>query len=88
VTVHAEGRLAATGKVFWNSKEGGDAFRYKAGVGAVIKGWDAGCLGMERGEVRRLEIPCAEGYGANGFKAFNIPAHSDLTFTIECLAIS
>lgn len=26
----------------------------------VIKGWDQGCLGMQRGEIRQLVIPAAE----------------------------
>ena len=48
-------------------------FTYRAGVGGVIKGWDQGCLGMARGEVRLLIIPAAEGYGDRGFPSWGIP---------------
>ena len=41
-------------------------FTYNAGVQQVITGWDQGCLGMAVGEVRKLDIPAVEGYGASG----------------------
>ena len=53
----------------------------------VISGWDAGCLGMGVGEVRRLSIPSREGYGPPGNPAGGIPPDSDLTFEIELLSI-
>jgi len=46
-----------------------------------------GCLGMQVGEVRLLEIPAHEGYGANGFPAWGIPPGGTLFFTLECLKI-
>ncbi len=87
VTMHARGRLAA-GAVFWDTRASGQLpFTYKAGVGAVIRGWDAGCLGMRVGETRKLAIPAREGYGAAGFPQWGIPPNADLEFTIECLHI-
>ena len=75
-------------KKFWSTKDAGQKpFTYQAGVGGVIKGWDQGCLGMKVGEVRILNIPADEGYGASGFPAWGIPANGGLTFEIEVLQI-
>jgi U3 small nucleolar RNA-associated protein 21 len=70
-TVHARGEIA--GKKFWDTHDAGqNPFSYDAGVGGVITGWDQGCLGMKVGEIRKLEIPGHEGYGAS----FSAPAHA------------
>eukprot|EP00035_Acanthoeca_spectabilis_P020244 m.431837 g.431837 ORF g.431837 m.431837 type:complete len:118 (+) comp17354_c0_seq1:81-434(+) len=88
VTVHATGIVKETGKKFWSTKDPGqEPFKYQAGVGGVITGWDQGCLGMKLGEERELVIPAHEGYGANGFPAWGIPAGGTLNFTIEVLKI-
>jgi len=47
-----------------------------------------GCLGMKLGEVRKLNIPADEGYGAGGFPAWGIPAGGTLDFEIEVLKIA
>jgi hypothetical protein len=84
VTVHATGIVKETNKKFWSTKdEGQQPFTYQAGVGKVIVGWDQGCLGMAIGEVRELEIPFDEGYGARGFPAWGIPPNGGLNFNIE-----
>mmetsp|Transcript_108096 Transcript_108096/g.186565 ORF Transcript_108096/g.186565 Transcript_108096/m.186565 type:complete len:210 (-) Transcript_108096:829-1458(-) len=89
VTVHATGVVKETGKTFWSTKDAGQQpFTYQAGVGSVIKGWDYGCLGMQLGEVRSIEIPAAEGYGQGGFPAWGIPPGGTLDFTIEVLKIN
>ncbi len=54
----------------------------------MITGWDQGCLGMQLGEQRKLEIPGDEGYGARGFPAWGIPPGGTLQFTLECLSIA
>ena len=88
VTVHATGTVLESQKKFWSTKDDGQKpFTYKAGVGGVITGWDQGCLGMKIGEVRKLEIPAHEGYGARGFPAWGIPANGGLQFEIEVLSI-
>jgi len=88
VTVHATGTVKETGKKFWSTKDAGQkAFTYNAGVAQVITGWDQGCLGMSVGEVRKLDIPADEGYGAKGFPAWGIPANGGLQFEIEVLSI-
>merc|ERR1719152_264792 len=73
VTVHATGTVVQTAKKFWSTKDPGQKpFTYTAG-GGVITGWDRGAMGMQKGEVRALQIPSAEGYGASGFPAWGIP---------------
>ena len=62
VTVHATGIVKETMKKFWSTKDAGQqAFTYQAGVGKVIVGWDQGCLGMQVGGTRKLNIPADEG---------------------------
>ena len=88
VTVHALGVVKQTGAKFWSTKDAGQQpFTYQAGVGGVITGWDQGCLGMQVGEIRELDIPAHEGYGARGFPAWGIPPNGGLVFTIEVLRI-
>merc|ERR1719235_1336226 len=88
VTVHATGTVKETGKKFWSTKDPGQQpFTYQAGVGGVITGWDQGCLGMKKGEIRELDIPAKEGYGDRGFPAWGIPAGGGLLFEIEVLKI-
>ena len=89
VTVHATGIVKETDKKFWSTKDAGQQpFTYNAGVGGVITGWDQGCLGMAVGDVRKLDIPAKEGYGAKGFPAWGIPENGGLLFTIEVLSIN
>ena len=89
VECHATGIVMESNKKFWSTKDPGQQpFSFSAGVGQVIKGWDRGVLGMQKGEKRRLKIPAAEGYGANGFPAWGIPAGATLIFEIEILKIS
>ena len=67
VTLHVMAMLQETEKIFWNTRTSGQrAFRYKAGYGGVVKGWDNGAMGMKVGETRVLLIPPDEGYGKKG----------------------
>merc|ERR1712061_334237 len=87
-TIGATGTVEETGKKFWSTKDPGQQpFTYQAGVGKVITGWDQGCLGMKVGEKRKLTIPHQEGYGENGFPAWDIPGRAKLVFTLTCIKI-
>lgn len=86
-TVHATGKIVSADAPFWCTKDKKKPFRFEAGVGAVISGWDKGCLGMKVGETRVLVIPGAEGYGKEGFPAWSIPADATLHFTLELLDV-
>jgi len=88
VTVHATGFVAQTDAKFWSTKDPGQTpFTYRAGVGAVITGWDQAVMGMRVGEVREAKIPAKEGYGEEGFPAWGIPPGGTLLFQIEVLSV-
>ena len=88
VMVHATGIVKESGKQFWSTKDEGQApFAYN-GSEQSHQGWDQGCLGMKVGEKRKLDIPAAEGYGAQGFPAWDIPPNASLLFEIEILEIA
>lgn len=85
VTVNYTGTLEDDTK-FDSSLDRNEPFTTQIGVGAVIKGWDQGIVGMKVGGKRRLIIPPSLGYGATG-AADKIPANATLTFEIELLSI-
>ena len=64
VEVHYTGWLA-DGTKFDSSRDSGQTFSFGLG-GQVIKGWNEGVASMKVGGQRRLIIPPALGYGANG----------------------
>ncbi|MEX0278311.1 MAG: peptidylprolyl isomerase [Ruegeria sp.] len=61
VRIHYTGTLL-DGKVF-DSSDGRDPLAFTVGSGQVIVGLDAALPGMEVGEKKRVEIPCADAYG-------------------------
>jgi FKBP-type peptidyl-prolyl cis-trans isomerase FkpA len=67
------------------SPSGGGAFKFQAGGGQVIKGFDEGVQGMSVGGRRRLTVPPAIGYGAQGSPP-KIPANATLVFVIQVVA--
>jgi len=85
VTVHYVGTLT-NGSKFDSSRDRGQGFTFKLGVGQVISGWDQGVAGMKVGGVRKLTIPPELGYGARGFPPV-IPTNSTLLFEVELLAV-
>jgi peptidylprolyl isomerase len=56
-------------------------------MGAVIKAWDEGVLGMAQGEVARITATPDYAYGAGGFPAWGIMPNSTLIFEIEVLSM-
>ena len=61
-------------------------FSFRLGVGAVIKGFDDGVVGMRVGGRRRLTIPPSLAYGSQGTSG--IPGNSTLRFDITLVAIA
>ncbi|WP_338866587.1 FKBP-type peptidyl-prolyl cis-trans isomerase [Myxococcus stipitatus] len=85
VQVHYTGYLP-DGKMFETS-EGKAPIAFNLGLGQVIDGWDQGLLGMRVGGKRRLIIPSALGYGAQGSASGRIPPHSVLIFDVGLISV-
>jgi hypothetical protein len=94
VSVNYTGWLATTCKKFDSSydshtDQSGNSqppqpFSFPLGQGQVIKGWDEGLVGMKAGGIRRLYIPPALGYGAQG--SGPIPANTALIFDVQLIS--
>ncbi len=81
VYVEYTGKLG-NGTVFDSTdKHDGAPFEVPLGAGKVIKGWDAGLVGMKVGGERHLSIPAAMAYGEKS--QGEIPANSDLFFDVK-----
>lgn len=85
VVVHYTGTLT-DGSKFDSSRDKGQPFTFKLGVGGMIKGWDEGVATMKVGERRKLIVPADLGYGTSGVPGF-IPPNATLIFDIELLSI-
>ncbi|KAL2555995.1 Peptidyl-prolyl cis-trans isomerase FKBP53 [Forsythia ovata] len=86
VSVNYIGKLKKNGKIF-DSNIGRAPFKFRLGIGQVIKGWDVGVNGMRIGDKRRLTIPPAMGYGAKGAGG-TIPPNSWLVFDVELVDVN
>jgi peptidylprolyl isomerase len=62
-------------------------FSFQLGVGAVIKGWDEGMLGMRVGGRREMIIPPSLGY-KNVAQGPGITANDTLVFVVDLLKVS
>ncbi|MDR3136118.1 MAG: FKBP-type peptidyl-prolyl cis-trans isomerase [Coriobacteriales bacterium] len=83
VAVFYTGTLA-DGTVFDSRQAPDDPITLTLGQGTVIKGWDAGLVGMQVGGRRLLTIPPELAYGDQELN--DIPANSTLYFEVELSA--
>ena len=81
VVVHYTGTLL-DGTKFDSSVDRGDPFKFRLGLGQVIKGWDQGVASMKKGEKAILTCKPDYAYGARGYPP-TIPADSTLKFEVE-----
>jgi len=63
----------------------GGAFDFVLGIGQVVAGFDEGVEGMRTGEIRRIVIPPALGYGDRGQGP--VPPGAIMIFQIEVTSI-
>ncbi len=76
----------ADGTKFDSSLDRGQPISFVLGAGQLIPGFDEGATGMQVGEQRRLIIPPALAYGAQG-RSPVIPPNAELTFDIELMSV-
>ncbi len=84
VFAHYEGYLM-DGTKFDSSRDRGQAYSFRVGTGAVIKGWDEAFLAMKKGEKRTLLVPWWLAYGEKGRGP--IPPKAMLRFEVELIDI-
>ncbi len=82
--VHYDGYLL-NGAKFDSSRDRGQAYSFRVGLGKVIKGWDEAFLAMKKGEKRTLLIPWWLAYGETG--KGSIPPKAMLRFEVELIDI-
>lgn len=84
VDVHYTGYLLDGAQ--FDSSIGRAPLSFVLGAGRVIPGWEEGIEGMKVGEKRRLIVPAALGYGAQGFPPV-IPPNATLVFDVELVNV-
>ena len=78
--------LLTNGVKFDSSLDRGQPYKFKLGLGRVIKGWDEGIEKLRVGEQATLVIPPQLGYGAGGAGGV-IPPEATLVFVVELIGI-
>ncbi|KAK4051365.1 FK506 binding protein proline rotamase rapamycin-binding protein [Microbotryomycetes sp. JL201] len=87
VSIHYTGTLL-NGKKFDSSRDRGQPFKTRIGVGQVIKGWDQGVPQLSLGQRAKLTCSPDFAYGNQAVGGDLIPANSTLIFDVELLAIN
>ena len=74
-----------TNGVAFGTTDGQDPFLFILGMGAVIRGWDEGIVGMREGGIRLLVIPPHLAYGAAGSPP-RIPPNATVVYRVELVS--
>lgn len=83
--VFYEGKLE-NGTVFDTNRGRGTPAPMTIGSGQLIRGWEEAIPGMRVGEIRKMTIPPALGYGDTDHG--QIPANSTLIFEVELVGVN
>ena len=83
ITVNYVGKLV-NGNEFDSTKAQGKPYTFKVGAGEILKGIDAGVVGMKQGGKRRLFIPPKLGIP---FGSAKVPPQSPLIMEVEVLTV-
>ena len=86
IVLHYEIRLA-DGELVDSSFDRGQPLEFQLGSGVLPAGVEAGILGMRLFAQRRLEVPAAEAYGAEGLDG-QVPPHALLKFLFELMGLN
>ena len=81
--VHYIGKLKS-GKVFDDTRRRGRPVEFTVGDNQVIEGWERALSGMSKGQIARVSIPPALGYGETGYPPI-IPPNSTVIYEIELM---
>jgi len=84
--MHYVGTFPDSGKVFDSSRSKNRTFKFRAGAGRVIRGWDEAILTMAVGERCKLTCPPNYAYGKRGAGGV-IPPGATLDFDMELISI-
>ena len=85
VALHYETFLPDGTKV--DTSREGTPFRFRAGAGDVIEGWDRTVLRMRVGDRWRVTVPWFFAYGAEGVPGRKIPARQDYVYDLEVVGV-
>lgn len=85
ISIHYVGTLV-NGLKFDSSRDRGEPYAFKLGMGQVVAGMDAALVGMKVGGVCELRIPPDLAYGPAGRQPA-IPPNARLLFTIEVMSL-
>lgn len=86
VEVHYVGVAWSTKAQFDASWDRNEPLGFRLGTGQVIAGWDEGVAGMKLGGRRRITIPPAKGYGAQGAGGVIAP-NETLVFVCDLVGV-
>jgi len=87
VCLHYRGYLCAGDKQFESSYDKGEPYKFKIGLGRVIRGWDEAITHISLGTECELIVRSDFAYGPRHIANGLIPPNSDLRFELSILAI-